>query len=110
MTPASGTTVADLRAMKKGSRFLFTVVVIVSAACATNPVTGKKQMSLLSEVEEIAIGQQQDVEIRREMGVYGDQALQRYVSDIGQELARVWPLVAGQIDQQRLGRPRAETV
>ena len=89
MTPASGTTVADLRAMKKGSTFLFAVVVIVSAACATNPVTGKKQMSLLSEVEEIAIGQQQDVEIRREMGVYGDQALQRYVSDIGQELARV---------------------
>ena len=75
--------------MKKGSTFLFAVVVIVSAACATNPVTGKKQMSLLSEVEEIAIGQQQDVEIRREMGVYGDQALQRYVSDIGQELARV---------------------
>jgi predicted Zn-dependent protease len=89
MTPASGTTVADLRAMKKGSRFLFAVLTVVSTACATNPVTGKKQMSLLSEVEEIAIGQQQDAEIRREMGVYGDQALQRYVSDIGQELARV---------------------
>ena len=60
----------------------------LSAACATNPVTGKKQMSLLSEAEELAIGQQQDVEIRREMGVYDDPELQRYVSDIGQELAR----------------------
>lgn len=75
--------------MKKGSRFLFTVLVIVSAACATNPVTGKRQMSLLSEAEEIAIGQQQDAEIRREMGVYDDQGLQRYVNDIGHELARV---------------------
>ena len=77
--------------MKKGSRFtlglLFTL--LVSAACATNPVTGKRQMSLLSEAEEIAIGQQQDAEIRREMGVYDDPALQRYVNDIGQELARV---------------------
>jgi predicted Zn-dependent protease len=75
--------------MKKGSRSLFAVLVIAGAACATNPVSGKKQMSLLSEAEELAIGQQQDVEIRREMGVYDDPDLQRYVNDIGQQLARV---------------------
>jgi predicted Zn-dependent protease len=74
--------------MKKGTCFLFTIFVIVSGACATNPVTGKKQMTLLSEAEELAIGQQQDAEIRREMGVYDDPALQRYVDDIGQQLAR----------------------
>ena len=62
--------------------------IALAAACATNPVTGKKQISLLSEAEELAIGQQQDAEIRREMGVYDDAALQRYVDDIGQELAR----------------------
>jgi predicted Zn-dependent protease len=45
-------------------------------------------MSLLSEAGELAIGQQQDVEIRREMGVYDDPELQRYVDDIGQRLAR----------------------
>jgi predicted Zn-dependent protease len=45
-------------------------------------------MSLLSEAEELAIGQQQDAEIRREMGVYDHAGLQRYVSEIGQELAR----------------------
>ncbi|HWI19025.1 MAG TPA: M48 family metalloprotease [Vicinamibacterales bacterium] len=59
-----------------------------AAACATNPVTGKRQMTLLSEAEELAIGQQQDVEIRREMGVYDDPELQRYVNDIGQRIAR----------------------
>ena len=75
-------TIASMRA---ASLIIFT---LLAAACATNPVTGKKQVSLLSEAEEAAIGQQQDVEIRREMGVYDDPALQRYVSEIGQELAR----------------------
>ena len=77
--------------MKKGISFLFVVLLTacVTAACATNPVTGKRQMSLLSEAEELAIGQQQDAEIRREMGVYDDPELQRYVNDIGQQLARV---------------------
>ena len=56
----------------KGTCFLFAAVISLGAACATNPVTGKKQMSLLSEAEELAIGQQQDLEIRREMGVYDD--------------------------------------
>jgi predicted Zn-dependent protease len=64
------------------------LLVAVSAACATNPVTGKKELSLLSEAEELALGQQADAEIRREMGVYPDQELQRYVSDIGMRLAR----------------------
>ncbi len=65
-----------------------TLVVALSAACATNPVTGKKELSLISEAEEMAIGQQTDAQIRREMGVYPDQELQRYVSDIGMKLAQ----------------------
>ena len=68
--------------------FLVAVFAAFTAACATNPVTGKKQVSLLSEAEEAAIGQQQDAEIRREMGVYDDPALQRYVNEIGQDIAR----------------------
>ncbi|HYE87046.1 MAG TPA: M48 family metalloprotease [Vicinamibacterales bacterium] len=74
--------------MRKRRLVFLAAVLAVSTACATNPVTGKRQMSLLSEAEELAIGQQQDVEIRREMGVYEDQELQRYVNEIGQELAR----------------------
>jgi len=37
----------------------------VTTACATNPVSGKKELSFLSEAEEIAMGQQADAEIRR---------------------------------------------
>ena len=75
--------------MRKGTRFLLVALLLATTACATNPVTGKSQMSLLSEAEELAIGQQQDLEIRREMGVYDDPKLQAYVTEIGQELARV---------------------
>ena len=69
------------------SAWLIFSISVTLAACATNPVSGKKQISMLSEAEELAIGQQQDAEVRREMGVYSDSALQRYVSDVGLRLA-----------------------
>ncbi len=43
----------------------------------------------MSEAQEIAIGREADAEVRREMGVYDDPDLQRYVSDIGQRLAEL---------------------
>jgi predicted Zn-dependent protease len=64
------------------------VLLIVLAGCATNPVTGKKELSFMSEAEEIRIGQEMDVEVRREMGVYDDPGLQEYVESIGLRLAR----------------------
>jgi len=64
------------------------IALVVSVACATNPVSGKKEFSLMSEAQELALGQQADAEIRREMGVYDNPELQRYVSDIGMRLAR----------------------
>lgn len=63
-------------------------VAAVLAACALNPATGKKEISLMSESQEIALGQQMDPEVRREMGVYNDPELQRYVESIGSRLAR----------------------
>ena len=58
------------------------------AACATNPVTGDKEFSLMSEAQEVQLGQELDEQVRREMGVYDDPELQRYVSEIGMRLAR----------------------
>ena len=42
---------------------------------------------MLSEAEEAEIGRQADADVRREMGVYDDPELQRYVNDIGQAMA-----------------------
>jgi predicted Zn-dependent protease len=58
------------------------------AACAINPATGERQFTLMSEAQEVQIGREADVEIRREMGVYEDAELQRYVNGIGQRLAK----------------------
>jgi predicted Zn-dependent protease len=58
------------------------------AACATNPATGDKEFSLMSEAQEVQLGQEMDGQVRREMGVYDDAELQRYVSEVGMRLAR----------------------
>jgi predicted Zn-dependent protease len=63
----------------------------IAGACATNPATGKKEISLMSEQQEIATGQQMDGEVIKEMGVYDDAELQRYVSDLGLRLAKISP-------------------
>jgi predicted Zn-dependent protease len=68
-------------------RFTPVALFLILAACATNPATGKREFSLMSEAQEIQIGQEMDVEVRRQMGVYEDAELQRYVQDIGLKLA-----------------------
>ena len=57
-------------------------------ACATNPATGKKEFSLMSEAQEIQLGKEADQQVRAEMGLYEDAELQRYVSNIGMRLAK----------------------
>ncbi len=63
-------------------------LVLVVAACATNPATGRRQLILMSEAQEIQLGRQSDAEIRQQMGVYNNPALQQYVERIGLPLAR----------------------
>ena len=65
------------------------VAVALVAACATNPATGKRQINLMSEAQEISAGQEADAQVKKEMGVYNDANLQTYVSGIGMRLAMV---------------------
>jgi predicted Zn-dependent protease len=58
------------------------------SACATNPATGKRELSLISEAQEVQLGQEMDTQVRNEMGLYNDPALQEYVREIGLRLAR----------------------
>lgn len=68
-------------------RLVSVIALLVGIACATNPATGRRQLILMSEAEEVQVGRQSDAEIRKQMGVYGDQNLQRYVAGIGAKLA-----------------------
>ena len=62
--------------------------IVVGSGCATNPATGKRQLMMMSEAQEIALGQQSDPQIVAAYGLYGDPELQAYVERIGLELAR----------------------
>ena len=57
------------------------------AACATNPVSGRSEVALMSKADEVKIGQQMHVQILQQMGQYDDPALQDYVQQLGSKLA-----------------------
>jgi predicted Zn-dependent protease len=57
------------------------------AGCATNPVTGESDFVLMSEQQEIALGQRYNSEILQEMPAYEDEKLTAMVQSIGEELA-----------------------
>jgi predicted Zn-dependent protease len=61
---------------------------VIVWGCATNPATGQRQIILMSEQEEIQLGRQSDAEVRQQMGLYQDPALQQYIRGIGARLAR----------------------
>lgn len=56
-------------------------------ACAVNPATGKKQLSLVGERDEVSMGRQYDKETMASLEPYGSPELQAYVQQLGQKLA-----------------------
>ena len=55
------------------------LVCVLAAGCATNPVTGRRQLALVSEAQEIQMGQQAAQEVAQQLGLVENQALQQYV-------------------------------
>lgn len=58
-----------------------------AGGCAVNPVTGERQFSLISESQEISMGQEYARQVEASIGLVGDDGLQAYVSGIGETLA-----------------------
>ncbi len=58
-------------------------------SCATNPVTGKRQLSLISEESEIQMGQEYDPQVVAEFGIYDDPQLQSFLSEKGKAMAAI---------------------
>ncbi len=59
-----------------------------AAACARNPVTGKPQISLISESQEIEMGRQAAQDVVAQIGLVADSSLQSYVAGVGLSMAR----------------------
>ena len=55
--------------------------------CAVNPVSGKQDLVLLSESDEIALGRKTNKEVLQQYSVYDNPALQAYVQNIGNKVA-----------------------
>ena len=57
-------------------------------ACVKDPVTGKRELVLIGESEEIAMGQQGSADVEASMGLYKDAELGAYVEELGQGMAQ----------------------
>ncbi len=57
--------------------------------CARNPVTGKRQVVLMSEAQEIAMGKEADPQIVAQYGLYDDKALQAFITEKGKKMAAI---------------------
>ena len=66
----------------------FTVSVLLTN-CARNPVTGKKQVVLMSEKQEIAMGKEADPQIIAHFGLYDDSTMQRFIKAKGRQMAAI---------------------
>jgi predicted Zn-dependent protease len=64
-------------------------ITLACSGCATNPATGKRQISLVSTSKEADMGRESDPAVIEQYGVYGDSAVGHYVDSVGQRLAAV---------------------
>ena len=65
------------------------LLAFIYTGCAVNPVTGQKELMLMSEQQEIALGQQSDPAILAQFGTYQDEKLQKFIEEKGKKMAAV---------------------
>ncbi|KAA9346234.1 M48 family metalloprotease [Larkinella humicola] len=58
-------------------------------ACSRNPVTGKRELSLMSTEQEIAIGKESHPSVVSTMGLYDDKKLTDFINLKGKEMAKI---------------------
>lgn len=77
--------------MKKiATRIGYAVLLVCTiASCSVNPVTGKKELSLMSRQQELSLGKQSDPGIVNSFGMYQDEKLQTFINEKGSAMAKV---------------------
>ena len=69
------------------SLFISAVVLIIS--CAVNPVTGKRQIMLMSEAQEIAMGASYDPQVIATFGLYPDVNIESFLQSKATEMGLI---------------------
>jgi predicted Zn-dependent protease len=75
--------------MNKSTFLTFIAILFLFSDCARNPVTGKSQVVLMSESQELAMGREADPQVVAQFGLYPDSALQQFIRQKGQEMAAI---------------------
>jgi len=69
---------------------ILSLVILVVAGCAVNPITGREELMLFPEEQDIAIGRKYAPEIEKQLGgKIDDPILQDYINTVGQSIVRV---------------------
>lgn len=71
--------------------YLWMLLLVFIAGCSVNPVTGEKELSLISASQEVAIGEKNYLPYQQQQGgrYQVDPDLNFYINQVGQKLARV---------------------
>lgn len=77
--------------MHRIRRHPLVLCVALATACATNPVTGRQEVSLMSPARETAVGKQASAQVEQEIGLVRDPKLEAYVQQIGDRMAKLSP-------------------
>jgi predicted Zn-dependent protease len=79
--------------MKKANIYfqaaLMLMIVSLVISCAINPVTGKRQIMLMSEAQEIQLGVSYNPQVLATFGEYQNANMQAFVQAKGEELAKI---------------------
>jgi predicted Zn-dependent protease len=76
-----------MKASLRGS-VLFAAILLCSD-CAKNPVTGNRQLVLMSESQEVEMGKSADPQIIAQYGLYPDSSLQQFIREKGKQMAAI---------------------
>ncbi len=68
---------------------LSSIILAFLISCATNPVTGKPELMLLSKSDEIELGKKTDKQVVNSYGIYQNEELNNYISQIGMKMAKL---------------------
>jgi predicted Zn-dependent protease len=71
------------------ARIALVASLIFLGSCARNPVTGKREISLMSTEQEIAIGKESHPSVVASMGLYEDKKLQDFMNEKGKAMAEI---------------------
>lgn len=79
--------------MKRKKTIIYTTMItaamVAVISCAVNPVTGKKQIMLMSEAQEVQLGLSYHPQVMATFGEYSDPELQSFVQAMGTEMGKV---------------------